>query len=176
MSRHPGTLEVCSAKSRRRRRCRRLRRRPVLRVADTAVPAPVDHPAASDQPTARKSSKRRLLLAGAGLLALTGAIHFGWEYWTVGRFQVSTDDAYVQADNSTIAPKVSGYIAAVLVGDNEQVKAGQLLARIDDRDFATALAQANADVAAAEAAVASKAAALDTQQSVIDAARATVAV
>ena len=89
-------------------------------------------------------------------------------YWTVGRFQVSTDDAYVKADNTTIAPKVAGYIAAVLVGDNEPVRAGQVLARIDDRDFRVALEQAKADVAAAEAAIADKQAALDAQQSVIE--------
>ena len=47
---------------------------------------------------------------------------YGWDYWTVGRFQVSTDDAYVKADNTTIAPKVSGYLVDVLVGDNEHVE------------------------------------------------------
>ena len=90
----------------------------------------------------------------------------------MGRFEVSTDDAYVKADNTTIAPKVSGYIAAVLVGDNEPVKAGQVLARIDNRDYKVALDQAKADVAAAKAAVSNKQAALDAQQSIIEAARA----
>ncbi len=119
---------------------------------------------------------RRLLLTGASLVALAGAAHFGWDYWTVGRFQVSTDDAYVKADNTTIAPKVPGYIAAVLVGDNEGVKAGQVLARIDNRDYKVALDQAKADVAAAKAAVSNKQAALDAQQSVIEAARAALGV
>ena len=113
---------------------------------------------------------RKALLVGVGALAFAGAGHFGWQYWTVGQFEVSTDDAYVQADNTTIAPKVSGYVAAVLVGDNEPVKAGQILARIDDRDFRVALDQAKADVAAARAAIASKEAPLEAQQSVIDAA------
>src|SRR5262249_32771844 len=94
----------------------------------------------------------------------------------VGRFQVSTDDAYVKADNTTIAPKVSGYIGEVPVGDNEQVKAGQVLARIDDRDFRVAVDQAKADVEAAKAAIANKQAMLAAQKSVIDAAQATVAV
>ena len=105
-----------------------------------------------------------------------GRATYGWDYWTVGRFQVSTDDAYVKADSTTIAPKVSGYIASVLVGDNEPVKAGQVLAKIDDRDFRVALDQANADLAAAKAAVATKLAAITAQQSVIDAAQATIAV
>src|SRR5215475_12137522 len=98
---------------------------------------------------------RRLLLAGAAVAVLSGAAWYGWDYWTVGRFQVSTDDAYVKADNTTIAPKVSGYLTEVLVGDNERIKAGQVLARIDDRDFKVALDQAKADVAAAQAAIVS---------------------
>jgi membrane fusion protein (multidrug efflux system) len=131
---------------------------------------------ASDVPPAKKGRLRKLLLAGAGLAVLFGAAYFGWDYWTVGRFQVSTDDAYVEADSTTIAPKVSGYLNAVLVNDNQAVKAGQVLARIDDRDFKVALEQAKADVAAANATIASKQASLDTQQSIIDAARATIAV
>jgi len=124
----------------------------------------------------KKFNFRRLLLAGAAVVALAGAAHYGWDYWTVGQYLVSTDDAYVKADNTTVAPKVSGYLHEVLVGDNEQVKAGQVLARIDPRDFAVALDQAKADVAAARAAITSKQAQLDVQQATIEAAQATVAV
>jgi membrane fusion protein (multidrug efflux system) len=139
-------------------------------------PAGLPQADAAGRPAGAKRRLRRLLLVGAGLLALAGAADYGWHYWTVGRFTVSTDDAYVRADNTTIAPKVPGYIAAVLVGDNERVTAGQILARIDDRDYAVALVQAKADVAAAQATVDNKEAALAAQQSVIDAARATIAV
>ena len=104
-------------------------------------------------PPARKRAGRTLLLSAPGWPALAAAGYYGHDYWTVGRFEVSTDDAYVQADSTTIAPKVSGYIGSVLVGDNEPVKTGQVLARIDDRDYAVALDQAKADVAAAQAAV-----------------------
>src|SRR6266478_5939786 len=135
------------------------------------MPAPL--PAA---PIARKSATRRFLLAGTAVALLAGATWYGWDYWTVGRYLVSTDDAYVKADNTTIAPKVSGYLSEVLVGDNERVAAGQVLARIDDRDFKVALDQAKADVAAAEAAVASKRAQLEVQQAVIAAAKATIEV
>jgi len=137
-----------------------------------------DNVVAVAAPKARniRGQLRRLLLAGAAVAVLSGAAWYGWDYWTVGRFQVSTDDAYVKADNTTIAPKVSGYLSAVLVGDNERVKAGQVLARIDDRDFVVALDQAKADVAAAKATVASKQAQLEVQQSVITAAKATVEV
>ena len=115
-------------------------------------------------------------MAGTAVALLAGAAWYGWDYWTVGRYLVSTDDAYVKADNTTIAPKVSGYLSEVLVGDNERVAAGQILARIDDRDFKVALDQAKADVAAAEAAVTSKRAQLDVQQAVIAAAKATIEV
>jgi membrane fusion protein (multidrug efflux system) len=129
---------------------------------------------AAAPPVAVKSRLRQLLLAGTAVALLAGAAWYGWDYWTVGRYLVSTDDAYVKADNTTIAPKVSGYLAEVLVGDNQRVKAGQVLARIDDRDYRVALDQAKADVAAAQAAVASKQAQLEVQQTVIDAAKATI--
>ncbi len=122
----------------------------------------------------RRRWLRALLLAGVGIAAVAGAADFGRHYWTVGRFEVATDDAYVKADSTTIAPKVSGYVSAVLVGDNETVKAGQVLARIDDRDFKVSLEQAQALVKAAEANIANKQAALIAQQSAIDAAKATV--
>ena len=96
---------------------------------------------------------RRAALAFVTALGAAGATAFGHYYITTGRYLETTDDAYVKADSTIIAPKVSGYIAEVLVADNEPVKAGQVLARIDDRDFNTALKQAQADVAAAEAAV-----------------------
>ncbi|MGO9360250.1 MAG: HlyD family secretion protein [Xanthobacteraceae bacterium] len=104
----------------------------------------------------KNNSFRKLLLVGAALVALAGASGYGWEYWAVGQYLVSTDDAYVKADTTTIAPKVSGYLREVRVGDNESVKAGQVLARIDERDYAVALDQAKADVAAAQAALAAK--------------------
>ena len=144
--------------------------------ADTVKQLIANPDAPSAPPAGAKGKLRRLLLAGAAVAVLSGAGWFGWDYWTVGRFEISTDDAYVKADNTTIAPKVSGYLSDVLVGDNEKVHAGQMLARIDDRDFKVALDQAKADVAAADAAVVSKRAQLDVQKSVIDAARATLEV
>jgi membrane fusion protein, multidrug efflux system len=135
-------------------------------------PAPVV-PTQSAQPS-YKANIRRLLMAGSAVALLAASAWYGWDYWTVGRFLVSTDDAYVKADNTTIAPKVSGYLVDVLVGDNERVKAGQVLARIDDRDFKVALDQATADVAAAQATVASKQAQLEVQQATIEAAKATI--
>ena len=147
--------------------------------ADTAqklVPSPSSAPEAAQAAakSAKNSGLRRLLMAGAAVVVLAGASWYGFDYWTVGRFLVSTDDAYVKADNTTVAPKISGYLHEVLVGDNERVNAGQVLARIDDRDFKVALDQARADVAASEAAISSKRAQLDVQQAIIGAAKATL--
>jgi membrane fusion protein (multidrug efflux system) len=136
------------------------------------VPDAVRVPAAS----ARKLPWRPVLLAGAAIIGIAAAGQFGWNYWTVGRFHESTDDAYVQADTTVIAPKVSGYLREVLVNDNQPVKAGQPLARIDDRDYAVAVEQTKADVTAAQADVANVRASLDEQQAVIAQSRSTVEV
>ena len=117
---------------------------------------------------------RLLAAAGVGLIVLAGAAWGGVQYWTVGRFVQSTDDAYVQADASAVAPKVSGYIADLLVADNQPVKAGQVLARIDDRDFSVALDEAIANVEAAKASVANLEAQITAQGSIIRQADASV--
>jgi len=145
-------------------------------VPDIVAQKLAEAAAAGQEPKPPKRTLRRIALAGVAVAALFGVGYWGHGYWTVGRFEISTDDAYVKADSTTIAPKISGYIGEVLVRDNEPVKAGQILARIDDRDFRVALEQAKADVAAARAAVASKQVQLDAQQSVIDTAKATIEV
>jgi len=136
--------------------------------------APVEPAQASAKPgNGRKIAKRGLILA-ALLAGVAFGADFGYHYWTVGRFIESTDDAYVKADYTTVAPKVAGYIATVSVNDNDLVRAGQVLARIDDRDFQTALAQARADVKAADAAISNLDAQIELQQSVIGQAKATI--
>ena len=118
---------------------------------------------------------RRAALALALLAGVAAGAYYGHGYWTTGRYLESTDDAYVKADSTLVSPKVSGYIASVLVGDNQKVEAGQLLARIDDRDFRTALDQARADVAASEAAVRNLDAQIALQQPLIEQGTADVA-
>jgi membrane fusion protein (multidrug efflux system) len=118
---------------------------------------------------------KRAALALALALAVAGMTEFGYTYLTSWRYLESTDDAYVKADSTIVSPKVSGYLAEVLVGDNEPVKAGQLLARIDDRDFKTALNQADADVDASAAAVRNLDAQIALQQPVIEQGTADVA-
>jgi membrane fusion protein (multidrug efflux system) len=95
--------------------------------------------------------------------------------WTVGRFIESTNDAYLKADSTIIAPKVSGYVSEVLVNDNEHVEAGQILARIDDRDVRANLDQATAKVAGAVAEIDHLNAQLAAQDAIIAQAQAGVA-
>ena len=92
-------------------------------------------------------------LALAVIAGVFGATDYGWYYWTTGRYLVSTDDAYVDVHSSMISPKISGYISDAPVNDNQWVKAGQVIARIDPRDYQTALDQARANVAAAQATI-----------------------
>ncbi|KAA1002501.1 HlyD family secretion protein [Paraburkholderia panacisoli] len=86
----------------------------------------------------------------------------------------STNDAYVEADFTLVAPRVAGQISAVFVEDNQSVKAGQLLVRIDDRDFRAAQLSAEADVTAAKASVANYDAEIARHPALVDQSRATL--
>ncbi|MEH6691085.1 MAG: HlyD family secretion protein [Pseudorhizobium pelagicum] len=122
-------------------------------------------------------ARRKALLVLCTVLTGTAWLAYeGYAYVKVGRFTQSTDNAYVKTDFTTIAPKVSGYVAKILVRDNETVEMGQVLARIDDRDFQLSLLQARADVSAAEATVANAEAQIVLQHSLIDQARASLSV
>jgi membrane fusion protein (multidrug efflux system) len=96
----------------------------------------------------------RFAIGAEALAALAMLLAAGAYYWTVGRFIQSTDDAYVQADASPIAPKISGYVARLLVNDKQAVKAGQPLAVIDDREMQAAFDEAKANASAAAATLA----------------------
>ncbi|MDT5017849.1 MAG: rane fusion protein multidrug efflux system [Mycobacterium sp.] len=137
------------------------------RAPDVANTSGRNNTHSPDQKVGSKKMVTRVIaaLVIASLVVVAGVE--GSRYWTVGRFIESTDDAYVQADSTIVAPKVSGYISNVAVNDNQPVKAGQLLARIDDRDLRTALDDATANVAAATAAVAHLDAQLAAQSSLI---------
>ena len=114
-------------------------------------------------------------LALAVVAGVAGAVGYGHYYWTTGQYLVTTDDAYVDAHSVLISPKVSGYIAAVPVDDNQTVKAGQLIARIDPQDYQTALDQARANVAAAQANIATLHRQIAQQRLAVEQVRQTVA-
>jgi membrane fusion protein, multidrug efflux system len=105
---------------------------------------------------------------------LVSAVGGGYLYLDdAGHFQ-STDDAFIAARQTPLAPKVSGYITAVPVTDNQHVAAGDVVALIDDRDYRIALEQADAQVAAAQASIENIDAQLDVQQAQINANQAQV--
>jgi membrane fusion protein (multidrug efflux system) len=112
-------------------------------------------------------SFRQLLLAGAVSLGTIVAAAYGYEWWTTGRFIESTDDAYVGGDVTAIAPHVPGFVADVLVQDNQSVRKGQLLMRLDDRDYRAQADQAEAVVRAKTAVLDNLKAKTVLQQSVI---------
>ncbi len=122
---------------------------------ESAAPAlaPDELPPAGPPP-ARKRSLRPLVFAVVGLALVGAAGYFGYGWWTNGRFFVSTDDAYVAADTSTVTAKIAGIVAAVPAPDNTHVKAGDPLVVLDDADYRNALARAEAQIATGEATVA----------------------
>lgn len=114
-----------------------------------------------------RGGARRLTFA-AGLLAIAAAsAWYGDDWWTRGRFIESTDDAYVGGDITVIAPKVSGFIEKIAVSDNQPVRAGALLIKLDDRDYRAALAKAQAAVSADAAKLANYDASRRLQEAVI---------
>ena len=128
-------------------------------------------------PPARKLrlSYRQLALAGAALLITAGATWYGHQWWTVGRFIETTDDAYVGGEVTVIAPQVAGFITQVAVTDNQLVRAGDLLVKLDERDYRAALAKASAAVAGQQATLANLAAIRQLQEAVVAEAQAELA-
>jgi membrane fusion protein (multidrug efflux system) len=113
--------------------------------------------------------RRRPLAVIAAVTLLGIAAPAGYAYLDqAGHFE-TTDDAFIAARQFSIAPKVSGYLTAVPVSDNQHVAAGDVIARIDDRDYRNALAQADAQVAAAQASIENIDAQLTVQQAQINA-------
>jgi membrane fusion protein (multidrug efflux system) len=130
-----------------------------------AAPAQAPEGPAAGTP---KRGKKKYLLGGALVAALAVAGWFGYGYWTVGRFMVETDDAYVQADFAIVAPKITGYVASVPAAENQAVSAGDPLVVLDDGDYRDALALAQSQFASAQAAIAR----IDSQAAAADAATA----
>ena len=132
----------------------------VVERAETGGPsAPrLPAPAAPAMPVAaapgKRRSVRRVLLPLVLCAALGGGAYAGWQWWMVGRFFVSTDDAYVQADISVLAAKIPGYLAAVPVVNGERVRQGAVIARLDDGDYRLALQAAQDKLATQESTIA----------------------
>ena len=127
--------------------------------------------AAPGRALTRQRLKWMLYAGFAGFLALAAA-RYGYDWWSVGRFIESTDDAYAGGNVTPIAPHVAGFVAQILVADNDYVRAGQPLIRLDDRDFRAAVDRATAIVAARQATLASLQAKESLQQTAIRQAKA----
>jgi membrane fusion protein (multidrug efflux system) len=129
---------------------------PAVRSAPSAPvikKAATDAPAAAETAAAPKSGKRKFVLMGiVSLLALAG-LSYGAYYTLIGRFYVSTDDAYVRANNSLLGARVSGHIAAIVPGDNVLVRAGDVIFRIDDGDYRIAVDAARTKIATQQATI-----------------------
>lgn len=126
----------------------------------------------SAEPSSRRAFVKRGLMAAAVVALLGGGAYFGQYWWTTGRYLVSTDDAYVGARNATLSPKVSGYISEVAVEDNATVKAGDVIARIDDGDYRLAVQTAKDQVAVQQASIARLGKQVVAQEASVDQARA----
>ena len=110
-------------------------------------------PAAATDSAAPKSGKRKLVLMGVVALLALAAASYAVYYVLVGRFYISTDDAYVRANNTTLGARVSGHIAAILPGDNVVVRAGEVIFRIDDGDYRIAVDAARTKIATQQATI-----------------------
>ncbi|MBY5814755.1 HlyD family secretion protein [Rhizobium leguminosarum] len=108
--------------------------------------APAQSAPASVAAPAAAKKRRSLVLPIVVLALLAGGGWYGYEWWTNGRFMVSTDDAYIEGDIATISPKVTGYVAKVNVVANQEVKAGDVLATLDNGDYQNALDLAQAQI------------------------------
>ncbi|QMW24601.1 HlyD family secretion protein [Sandaracinobacteroides saxicola] len=102
-------------------------------------------------PTSAGVARRRRLLIGGGLVLALAVGAAATQYLNVWQYQQSTDNAYVRADITPVAAKVDGYVATVAIADNQRVKAGDLLVRIDPSDYAAKVAAATANLATARA-------------------------
>ena len=136
-------------------------------------PAPTS-PEPRTSASAPKRRKTRLILPVLLLAALGGGGSYGWHWWTIGRFLETTEDAYLQADKVNVAPRIAGHVAEVLVGDNQPVKVGDVIARLDDREYRIALKQAEAEVEKNRAQLLGTAAAIMQQQAQVASAKAEV--
>jgi membrane fusion protein (multidrug efflux system) len=130
-------------------------RRPAEAPGNPAIGHPSASPAApaAAVSAAPKPGKRKLVLMGIGSLLALAAAAYGIHYVLVGRFYVSTDDAYVRANNTMLGARVSGHIAAILPGDNVVVRTGDVIFRIDDGDYQIAADAARTRIATQQATI-----------------------
>lgn len=136
-----------------------------------AVPAQAD----------TRGGRRRKILFGVAALVVLGAIAYGVNYFLVGRYFMTTDDAYVRANNTTLGARVAGHINAIVAADNSKVHAGDVIIRIDDGDYRIAVDSVRARIGTQQATIerigqqiAAQASAVDQAKAQLDSAKAGV--
>jgi membrane fusion protein, multidrug efflux system len=120
----------------------------------SARPAPAAAERAPDRAAPRRRPLRRLVLLAVLAVGLSGGAYAAWQWWSVGRYFVSTDDAYVQADISILAAKVPGYLESVPVVNGQSVRKGEVIAKLDDGDYRLALQAAQDKLATQDSTIA----------------------
>ena len=129
------------------------RRAPPQAPGPTPAQSPAGAPTVAAGTAVPKSGKRKFVMMGVlGLLALAAA-SYGVYYALIGRFYVSTDDAYVRANNTMLGARVAGHVAAILPGDNVVVRKGDVIFRIDDGDYRIAVDAARTRIATQQATI-----------------------
>jgi membrane fusion protein, multidrug efflux system len=156
-------------------------------VADEAKRKPAEAPPAPDKPAAapaapaaaagpaKKPGKKRFVLMGIIALLALAAAGYGTYYVMVGRFFVSTDDAYVRANNTMLGARVAAHIAAILPGDNTLVHKGDVILRLDEGDYRIAVDAARTRIGTQEATIARIGRQVAAQQSAVEQAEANLA-
>src|SRR5579871_413411 len=160
---------------------RRPAETPEPQVEQPAVEKPAASPTAPVAPSAQigqaapKRGKRKIVLMGFLTLLALAATSYGVYYLLVGRFYISTDDAYVRANNTMLGARVSGHIAAILPTDNSLVHAGDVVIRIDDGDYRIAVDAARTKIATQEATIERIGRQVTAQESAVEQAQANLA-
>jgi membrane fusion protein, multidrug efflux system len=152
------------------------RRRP----GEAPAAPPADNPARPQAPTgasapAPKSGRRKLVLIGFLVLLALAAASYATYYVLVGRFFVSTDDAYVRANSTVLGARVAGHIVAIVPGDNTLVHKGEVIFRIDDGDYKIAVDAARTKIGTQEASIARIGRQVEAQVSAVEQAQANLA-
>lgn len=147
---------------------------PKLALAPTAE-APPPAAAPVEIQAKRPPILRRAILGTVILAALSGAAYYGHNWYVLGRFQVSTDDAYVKTDMAQLGAKVAGYVTDIPAAENATVKAGDIILKLDDGDYKLAVDAAKARIETQKAVIDGFASQTEAQKAQIAAAEAKLA-
>ena len=144
-------------------------------LTDRAEVKPLPNEEIQDSASAPKRRRLGLILGTAAVIALIVGAFWFVRHQTYGKYQQSTEDAYLQADSVTVSARVSGYVSEVLVHENQDVKPGQPLLRIEAPDYPAQAAQGQAQINLASANAANAEALIGEQEAAIEQARAMLA-